>query len=170
MVYNWHVDLGWRVTGKGEDVIELIERNTAPAIDGLPLPLSTTHHHQHRRPRRMGSVLSSCCGSRKTKKGSGEREPLLPTHRDETVDAVVPTQQSLNKVADLLAALANGKLPSQDQLNHLIRRILASPIFLEINKDKHDALSRRGQLVLRDVQEVLQAFMELGLEKNGRPG
>ncbi|KAG8991963.1 hypothetical protein FRB94_012125 [Tulasnella sp. JGI-2019a] len=115
----------------------------------------------------MGSVLSTCCGLRPPKR-TGEREPLLPQHRDrdETVDAVIPDQQSLNKIADLLAALNNGKLPSQDQLNSLIRRILQSQIFKEANKDKHDTLSQRGQLVLRDLDELLRAFMELGIEKN----
>lgn len=117
----------------------------------------------------MGSVISTCCGLREKKARTGEREPLLPQHRDrdETVDAVVPDQQSLNKIADLIAAVGNGKLPSQDQLNNLIRRILQSQIFKEINKDKHDTLSRRGQVVLKDLEEVLRAFMDLGMEKNG---
>lgn len=114
----------------------------------------------------MGSVFSSCCGRRdKQRKHHDEREPLLPTHR---VEEAIPSQHSLNKFADLIAAINNGKLPSQDQTSALVRRILNSDVFKDLDRQREGGtLSERGRVVLSDLKEVLMAFLELGLEKNG---
>lgn len=115
----------------------------------------------------MGSVFSTCCGRRdkQRKQHDDEREPLLPTHR---VEEAIPSQHSLNKFADLLAAINNGKLPSQDQTSAFIRRILNSDVFKDLDRQREGGtLSERGRVVLSDLKEVLMAFLELGLEKNG---
>ncbi|KAG9044478.1 hypothetical protein FS837_008096 [Tulasnella sp. UAMH 9824] len=114
----------------------------------------------------MGAIFSCCCGPRKR---SEEREPLLPTHRYDSTpplqDRLVPTQATFDKFAAIVAALQNGKLPTQTQLNHAIRSLLDSSMFRDAPK-QGGVLSQRGRIVLEDVRRLLEAVTELGLDKN----
>lgn len=116
----------------------------------------------------MGAILSCCCGPRKR---SEEREPLLPTHRQQDYtpplqDRLVPNQATFDKFAAVIAALKNGKLPTQDQLNSTARLLLDSSIFKDAPKHG-GVLSERGRIVLGDLQRLLEALAELGRDKNG---
>lgn len=115
----------------------------------------------------MGAILSCCCGPRKR---SEEREPLLPTHRQQDYtpplqDRLVPNQATFDKFAAVIAALKNGKLPTQDQLNSTARLLLDSSIFKDAPKHG-GVLSERGRIVLGDLQRLLEALAELGRDKN----
>lgn len=117
----------------------------------------------------MGAIFSCCCGPRKQ---SEEREPLLPTHRYDTTpplqDRLVPTQATFDKFAAIVAALQNGKIPTQNQLNHAIRSLLDSSVFRDAPK-QGGVLSQRGRIVLEDLRRLLEALAELGRDKNGEP-
>ncbi|KAG8903533.1 hypothetical protein FRC01_009167, partial [Tulasnella sp. 417] len=114
----------------------------------------------------MGAILSCCCGPRKR---SEEREPLLPTHRYDYTpplqDRLVPSQATFDKFAAIIAALQNGKLPAQAQLNSAIRSLLDSSTFRDAPK-QGGVLSDRGRIVLQDIQTLLEALAELGRDKN----
>lgn len=114
----------------------------------------------------MGAIFSCCCGPRKR---SDEREPLLPTHRYDhsppLQDRLVPTQATFDKFAAIIAALQNGKLPTQAQSNHVIRHLLDSSVFQDAPKHG-GVLSERGRIVLEDIRKLLEALTELGRDKN----
>ena len=79
----------------------------------------------------------------------------------------------LIKVADVIAAAREGKLPSQNQLDRVARRLLKSEVLRVPNGGNEDsvaggpALSTEGMNVVLRTREVLQAGMVFGLEKNG---
>ena len=81
----------------------------------------------------------------------------------------------LIKVADVIAAAREGKLPSQNQLDKVARRLLKSELLRVPNGGNEDsmaggpALSTEGMNVVLRTREVLQAGMVFGLEKNGEP-
>ena len=110
----------------------------------------------------MGLCLSCC--RRRRKPRTGEREPLLsPTNNKE--DSLPPRQNSFEHVADVLAAIKAGKLPSQDQLTRLAI-IFAKSDLLLLDGAKNGLLSQEGKRVLLDVKEVLDSFVQWGMEKN----
>lgn len=119
----------------------------------------------------MGLFLSSL--PRSCSKSS-ERKPLLPTrHGDVTTyqDNPAPPAPLLCKLADILGALQKGKLPSQDQLNLICQNILKSGLLRdEASIAGHGSLSRSGRRVLDDAREIVEALLQIGLEKNGRLG
>lgn len=109
-------------------------------------------------------LCSSCCGRRA--KDRGEREPLLPKHND----VLPPPQNNFEKFADVLAAIAAGKLPSQDQLNHALQSLLRSDLLdprATAQAIGYGPLSESGRKVVEDVRELCQAALEVGLQKNG---
>lgn len=106
----------------------------------------------------------SCC--RRRPKDRGEREPLLPKSTD---DVLPPPQSHLDKVADVLAAISAGKLPTQSQLNHALQALLMSDL-LDARAAAHvigyKPLSTAGQKVVEDAREVVEAALELGMQRN----
>jgi hypothetical protein len=118
----------------------------------------------------MGCGLSTCCGKRAK---SQETEPLLPQYySDYTSDeTIIPPQSTFNKVADVIAAVQAGKLPTQDQLNIILQHVITSQVFhLQDEPEFRSStrLSERGRTLLSDVKEILQCLVELGLEKNSK--
>lgn len=111
----------------------------------------------------MGFCLSCC---RRRSKDRSEREPLLPKHDD----ILPPPHNNFDKFADVLAAISAGKLPSQDQLNHALQQLLRSDL-LDSRTTAHaigyGPLSESGRKVVEDVREVVQAALEVGVQKNG---
>ncbi|RPD69589.1 hypothetical protein L226DRAFT_563232 [Lentinus tigrinus ALCF2SS1-7] len=84
---------------------------------------------------------------------------------------VLPRTQ-LDKLADVVAALYAGKLPSQEQVNRALRHALASDV---LNSHLHgtngggsgeEELNEAGKEVLSLVRDALQAVLEFGMEKN----
>lgn len=118
----------------------------------------------------MGFCFSCCRRSRPE-----DREPLLPrqvTHEE----PLLSSRSQVDKLADVLAALQAGKLPSQDQTNAALRRSLRSDVLaVEGSKTarvlgqgrQYGPLSERGQTIVKDVREVIEAVIQFGMEKNG---
>ncbi|KAJ3935650.1 MAG: hypothetical protein NXY57DRAFT_866327, partial [Lentinula lateritia] len=105
----------------------------------------------------MGLFLS-CIRSRKPARGRQECEPLLDSELEESQQL----KDLFRKLVDIVAALDAGKLPSQHQLNHLIKVALKS----EILHPKEGSSSLAGHKVLLDVREILGLLAVFGLEKN----
>lgn len=117
----------------------------------------------------MGAVCS-CCGRRQGK--DPEREPLLPTHNGRGVPEpsdILPKQSTINHLAAIIAAVQSGKLPSQQQLNLFVDRLLRSPLIQDLSTPSDGALSDRGRILLSDIARVLGALRSLGSHKNCAP-
>jgi hypothetical protein len=113
----------------------------------------------------MGSCHS--CFPRRRKKSS-EREPLLPSYRDDAT-GLEPPEPLFYKLAEFLDAIQKGKLPSQDQLNIILRTILKSSLLRDDSHvvPRYGSLSQSGERVLEDVREMVEALLQIGMEKNG---
>jgi len=115
----------------------------------------------------MGSCFSFIPQRRKW---SSEREPLLPTHHHHAIPKQRHPQPEplLYKFADIIGALQQGKLPSQDQLNIILQTVLKSELLRDdAHMSGYGPLSRSGKRVLDDVREVIKAILQIGIEKNG---
>lgn len=119
----------------------------------------------------MGFCFSYC---RRRRSPNDDHEPLLP---QAAINGDIPPPQSyLDKAADVFAALRVGKLPSQDQINAALRKVLHSQVLsVEDNKSarvqgrrqQYGPLSERGKIMLNDIRELVEAIMQFGMEKNG---
>jgi hypothetical protein len=110
-------------------------------------------------------LFFSCCRRRKD---SADHEPLLPKyHVDASANEYLPSETQLTKLADVIAALKTGKLPSQDQLGRIIQSVLRSTVIESTTRTTHGTLSDSGKQVLTDFRELLESILLLGLEKNG---
>lgn len=107
----------------------------------------------------MGPLLSCC---RRRERQTTEHEPLLPKRH-----VAKPSQEQLNKFAEVMAALKAGKMPSQEQLGHVLRLVLASDFFRTQDGRDYGTLSESGKKVVQDVKETLEAMLEFSCEKNG---
>ena len=111
----------------------------------------------------MGFCLS-CCRRRNPRKDI-EREPLLRSQSSE----LPQTRSAIEHIADVLAALHSGKLPSQNQINTALGQLLRSE-FLRIDS-KHPlsgvVADSEGKQFIGDVKEAIQAIIQTGVEKNG---
>jgi hypothetical protein len=116
-----------------------------------------------------------CFGRSKSR--DNEREPLLPRHTNaprSNLNAPPNTKDwersVVDKIVDLLTALENGKVPSQDQLSGFLQMLLMSRL-LEEEKGKvvpgNGPSSKQGRKVLRDTSALIQALLQFGMEKNG---
>ncbi|PPQ93758.1 hypothetical protein CVT25_008138 [Psilocybe cyanescens] len=123
------------------------------------------------------------CFGKSNAKVSGEREPLLPKHVLPTTTTTEPTatpslargtpsdveRPIVDKVVDVLVALNAGKLPTQDQISHILQALLKSELLRE-DKGKiiagNGPTSKQGRKVLGDVKGLVQAALRFGLEKN----
>jgi hypothetical protein len=124
--------------------------------------------------------MGSCFSCRRRVRRS-EREPLLP--KNTSSDLLPPPTSNLDKIADVLAALGAGKIPSQAQLDGALRTLLKSDL-LRADAGKttfagsgygslgaaRNSLSPNGGLILDDVRAIAQAMLELGMQKNGKLG
>jgi hypothetical protein len=103
----------------------------------------------------------SCCRRQK----SPEQEPLLPK---DCADTEPPRYDEI--LADVIAAISVGKLPSQAQLDYAARIILNSQI-LNVEDAKSSgrgAISHSWRRILKDIREIIEASIEIGLQKNGK--
>lgn len=108
-------------------------------------------------------ICSSCFRRKKT---SPEREPLLP--KIAPLQAP-PTPSHLEKAVDIIAAFQSGKLPSQSQLNSILRSLANSKLLqceVQLGSGR-GPLSANGRRVLVYVREVVEAALQVGMEKNG---
>ncbi|KAL1865331.1 hypothetical protein Daus18300_007221 [Diaporthe australafricana] len=90
-----------------------------------------------------------------------DRDPLLPQYRDDTV-----LQRELHQklhTYQMLRALSQGSMPSNEQVIVNLRTILASDV---LNPDNED-LSDSGRALVHYVKIWLKQFMDLLMHKNG---
>lgn len=102
--------------------------------------------------------MSSCFGFRKSK--ADDREPLLPQYRDDTT-----LQRELHQKLhsyQMLRALADGYMPSNEQLITNLRSLLSADI---LNPQPSD-VSDSGKLLVKYTKQWLQLFIELLQHKN----
>ncbi|KAI0355792.1 hypothetical protein OH77DRAFT_1589761 [Trametes cingulata] len=135
----------------------------------------------------MGSCFSCRRRTRSPKPSHSDtdpdREPLLPSsrHSGSRADALPPPRTALEKVADVVAALNAGKLPSQAQVDEVLRRVLSSGL---LNSDSVEGAGESGGIggegegegerelgeaerrVVGCVREACQAVLQFGMEKN----
>ncbi|KAI0369621.1 hypothetical protein BV20DRAFT_1077187 [Pilatotrama ljubarskyi] len=116
----------------------------------------------------------SCCRRDHTDTDS-DREPLSPLRTASSSDVLPPPKSSLEKIADVVAALNAGKLPSQQQLDEALRRVLSSGI-LDSSGDVDEVdeaqlgqrdLGEAERRVVDCAREACQALLQFGMEKNG---
>lgn len=103
--------------------------------------------------------MSSCCGFRK--RSGDDREPLLPRYRDET-EMQRQLHQKLHSY-QMFRALADGYMPSNEQVIINLRTLLASDLLNPSNPE----LSDSGRLLTKHTKEWLKRFIDLLLHKNG---
>ena len=79
-----------------------------------------------------------------------------------------------DKVADVVAALKAGKLPTQEQANRVLRYVLSSDILTGgavwdngTRTEEEEELREIWSTLLDDARNAGQAFLEFGMEKNG---
>ena len=116
-----------------------------------------------------------CFGRSKSR--DNEREPLLPRHTNARGSKLNPppdTRRSersiVDKIVDVLTALENGKVPSQDQLSGFLQVLLKSRSLEEERGEVvpgNGPTSKQGRKVLRDARALIQALLQFGMEKNG---
>jgi hypothetical protein len=102
--------------------------------------------------------MSSCFGLRKSK--DDEREPLLPVYNDDTI-LQREVHQKLHSY-QMIKALTEGYMPSNEQLITNVRTLLASDI---LNPNTAD-LSDSGRRLAKYSKEWLRDFIELLSHKN----
>jgi Family of unknown function (DUF5923) len=106
----------------------------------------------------MGNLLSFC----KKNKRQEDELPLLDADREELPQLTT----GLEKLFQSLGAFSAGKLPSERQLEYILRKALNSGLLLDEAFLRNGPLSDRGQKVLQDLREVIEAILQLGMEKN----
>lgn len=91
----------------------------------------------------------------------GETEPLLPRYEEDTT-----LQRRLHQklhTYQMLRALAEGYMPSTDQVIANLRTLLASDILNPRSQD----IGSVGRQLIRDCRLWIQVFVELLRDKNG---
>ncbi len=104
--------------------------------------------------------MFSCLGLCK-KSSEEEREPLLPQHRDDT-DRQHELRRKL-RTYQRLRAVADGYMPSNEQVIANLRSLLASDVLNSQNED----LSDSGRTLVHYVKKWLQQSIALLQHKNG---
>ncbi|KLO05644.1 hypothetical protein SCHPADRAFT_1002788 [Schizopora paradoxa] len=111
----------------------------------------------------------SCCRRRKPVYDP-EQDPLLKSEsptRSSRLDGSPRTH--LEKMADVVAAIEAGKLPSQDQLNNFGKELLAANFLKKSNASGMalDAdLAAESERLVDSAREALEAILQMGIEKN----
>jgi hypothetical protein len=106
--------------------------------------------------------MSSCFGSRKKSRRTGENAPLLPQYNDDTT-LQRRVHQKLHSY-QMLTALSKGYMPSTEQLIVNLRTLLASDVL----NPETPGLSDSGRLLLKYSKQWLNDFIELLRHKNDR--
>ncbi|KAG9988296.1 hypothetical protein KCU78_g20223, partial [Aureobasidium melanogenum] len=102
--------------------------------------------------------MSSCFGFRKSK--SDDTQPLLPQYRDDTI-----LQRELHQKLhsyQMIRALADGYMPSNEQLVVNLRSLLSSDVLNPTDPN----LSDSGRRLAKFTKQWLKDFIELLIHKN----
>ena len=125
----------------------------------------------------MGFCFSCCRGDA----ADDDHKPLLPQHYGDSrlpsyTNPLPPPRTQPDKIADIIAALYAGKLPSQEQVNRALRHALSSELLSSHHKPadgralgrvEEEELNEVGMQVMDCVRAAVQAALEFGMEKNG---
>ncbi|KDN60882.1 hypothetical protein CSUB01_04782 [Colletotrichum sublineola] len=106
--------------------------------------------------------MLSCFGFGRPSREEREREPLLPRYNDDTA-----LQQRLHEklhTYQMLRAIGNGYMPSNEQLIVNLRTLLSADI---LNPDTPD-LSDSGRALVLNVKLLIKQLIELLLHKNDK--
>ena len=126
-------------------------------------PLLSSNHDHEFREQKMGCSFS-CCRRRKRVIQEDE-EPLL-----KSASSSQQHDGLLEKLADALAALKAGKVPSQEQINAFSRIALQSDLLhsdSNVYSDLNDDTAAERQRLVTSLRDVLESIIWLGIEKNG---
>ncbi|TFK41696.1 hypothetical protein BDQ12DRAFT_625737, partial [Crucibulum laeve] len=108
-------------------------------------------------------------------KKAEDEEPLLGNQQTRrqtrpNLKDPLPAESPSDKLVDILVVLNAGKLPSQEQINHLLRFLLKSDLLQDDATTKvmqgTGPASEKGRKVVRGVHNVAQALLQFGMEKN----
>ncbi|RXW20171.1 hypothetical protein EST38_g5682 [Candolleomyces aberdarensis] len=86
----------------------------------------------------------------------------------------VDEKTAIDKLVDMFAALSKGKLPTQDQFTRMLQVLLSSDVLRTSPTTMAAAASiygtgpnsRRGQKVIEDARNLVQAMLQFTMEKN----
>lgn len=108
------------------------------------------------------------CFSRRKRKSSPEQLEHRSSQESGTVESTLPPRAEIQRIIRVVAALQAKKLPSQDQISHCIQFLLRSDILrtAELGDPRCSPLSDNGRSMLKDIREVMESSLRLGLEKN----
>ena len=104
--------------------------------------------------------MSSCFGSRKKSRTSGDRQPLLPQYEDDT--SLQRAAHQKMHTYQMLRALSKGYMPSTEQTIINLRTLLASDV---LNPDTV-GLSDSGRKLMKYTKQFLKEFIDLLRNKN----
>ncbi|OCT48777.1 hypothetical protein CLCR_04630 [Cladophialophora carrionii] len=107
------------------------------------------------------SFIARCCGYGR-KRGGDDTEPLLPRYEDDTARERA-LHQKLHTY-QMLRALSQGYMPSNEQTIVNLRTLLASDVLNPNNKD----LSDSGRALIRNCRSWIKLFIELLKNKNSQ--
>lgn len=97
---------------------------------------------------------------------SEDSEALLPQQDAE------PQTSPFQKMAEVLAALNIGKYPSQDQISRALQKLLKSSALRPdaptevLGTRPSSGVSISGRRFIEHVREIIEAVLQIGLEKN----
>lgn len=101
---------------------------------------------------------------------SEDTEWLLGSQQSENTSS--HGRSPFENIAEVLAALNTGKYPSQDQINNALRRLLKSSVLspdtlaATLGARQSGGLSVAGRRLIEHVREIVEAVLQIGLEKN----
>jgi hypothetical protein len=104
--------------------------------------------------------MSSCFGFRKSSRGDGDREPLLPVYDDDT-SLQRASHQKLHTY-QMLRALSKGFMPSTGQSVINLRTLLS----LDVLNPATPGLSESGRKLAKYSKQLIQELIDLLKNKN----
>src|ERR1700750_1333949 len=107
------------------------------------------------------SFIARCCGFGR-KSGDDDTQPLLPRYQDDTARERA-LHQKLHTY-QMLRAMSQGYMPSNEQTIINLRTLLASDVLNGNNKD----LSESGRALIRNWRTWIKLFIELLKNKNSQ--
>jgi hypothetical protein len=73
----------------------------------------------------------------------------------------------MDKASSVIAALDAGKFPTQQQIDQFIDSVLKSGLTQVEPSSEYGELSEQGRTLIQDIRDILDAYKQLGDNKNG---
>lgn len=74
---------------------------------------------------------------------------------------------TLDGLARFVAALSTGALPTQRQLSAFLSALIESPLLNTDSEEQQRGLNQQGREIVAAARDAVEAFRELGDDKNG---